>query len=138
MAIVADPDIGNPNDDYIGCDTTRKLGFCYNGDNFDSVYGANPPAFGFRWLNCSGVNNLGLKSFTYFTVYHEQNFCEQAPNGEYIPAYYMLKGIKKDQTPWVIPPGGSQQYITKFCYSGDPESGTGWNEGYQAILRAPL
>jgi hypothetical protein len=34
-AITADPDLGSMDDDYIGCDTVRKLGFCYNADNMD-------------------------------------------------------------------------------------------------------
>ena len=41
-----DPDLGFYNDDYVGCDVGRGLGFCYNGDNFDegvSGYGDNPP-----------------------------------------------------------------------------------------------
>lgn len=44
-----DPDLGYFNDDYVGCDVARGLGFCYNGDNLDegvSGYGANPPAVG--------------------------------------------------------------------------------------------
>jgi hypothetical protein len=41
-----DADLGYFNDDYVGCDVSRGLGFCYNGDNFDegvSGYGLNPP-----------------------------------------------------------------------------------------------
>ncbi|SFC26576.1 hypothetical protein SAMN05421780_10466 [Flexibacter flexilis DSM 6793] len=41
-----DPDLGNANDDYVGCDVERGLGICYNGDNDDegvSGYGQNPP-----------------------------------------------------------------------------------------------
>ncbi len=134
-AITADPDLGNAEDDFIGCDTTRKLGFCYNADNDDAgnnySYGINPPAVGIKWLMCSGVTNIGLTSFVYFTNTGSGGpICESDPNGELLPAYYMLKGLKKDQTPWVIPPGGSALYIRKFCYSGDPEAGTGWNEGY--------
>lgn len=44
-----DADLGYFNDDYVGCDTNRGLGFCYNGDNFDETatgYGANPPSVG--------------------------------------------------------------------------------------------
>jgi len=41
-----DPDLGNPADDYIGCDVQRGLGYCYNGDAFDEVYGFSPPAIG--------------------------------------------------------------------------------------------
>lgn len=47
-----DPDLGNAQDDYVGCDVERGLGFVYNGDEFDDDnsgrpgYGANPPALG--------------------------------------------------------------------------------------------
>ncbi len=55
MGIVDDPDIGSADDDYIGCDTSRKLGYAYNSDNMDGTgnppsYGANPPAFGMDYL----------------------------------------------------------------------------------------
>ncbi len=44
-----DPDLGNPLDDYVGCDVARGMGYCYNGDANDDLpdgYGLNPPAVG--------------------------------------------------------------------------------------------
>ncbi len=47
-----DPDLGNAQDDYVGCDVQRGLGYCYNGDNNDETaggsigYGVQPPAVG--------------------------------------------------------------------------------------------
>lgn len=47
-----DPDLGGSDDDYVGCDVARGLGYCYNGDAFDGDlngaigYGSNPPAIG--------------------------------------------------------------------------------------------
>lgn len=47
-----DPDLGCPQDDYVGCDVQRGLGYCYNGRNDDQDcsgilgYGSNPPAVG--------------------------------------------------------------------------------------------
>jgi hypothetical protein len=44
-----DPDLGNYNDDYVGCDVLRGLAICYNGDDDDegqNGYGINPPAVG--------------------------------------------------------------------------------------------
>lgn len=46
-----DADLGDPKDDYVGCDVERGLGYCYNGVNVDGTglsthYGANPPAVG--------------------------------------------------------------------------------------------
>lgn len=47
-----DADLGNAQDDYVGCDVQRGLGYCYNGDNNDEDnggakgYGPTPPAIG--------------------------------------------------------------------------------------------
>ena len=44
-----DPDLGYYLDDYVGCDVSLGLGFCYNGDAEDEGaqgYGFNPPAIG--------------------------------------------------------------------------------------------
>lgn len=44
-----DPDLGNPSDDFVGCDVPRGLGICYNGDDDDETiqgYGLNPPSVG--------------------------------------------------------------------------------------------
>ncbi|NBX38004.1 MAG: T9SS C-terminal target domain-containing protein [Flavobacteriia bacterium] len=44
--------LGDPFDDYVGCDVMRGLGYYYNGDNFDGDnagfkgYGYSPPAVG--------------------------------------------------------------------------------------------
>lgn len=46
-----DADLGFAEDDYVGCDVRRGLGYCYNGLAVDGTggpqqYGANPPAVG--------------------------------------------------------------------------------------------
>ena len=47
-----DADLGFPDDDYVGCDVTRGLGYCYNGRAVDNDgqgalgYGDQPPAIG--------------------------------------------------------------------------------------------
>ncbi len=47
-----DCDLGGPNDDFVGCDVQRGLGYCYNGDELDADdngakgYGSQPPAIG--------------------------------------------------------------------------------------------
>ena len=52
FAQYVDPDLGNYSDDYVGCDVTRGLGYCYNADENDEPfagklgYGTNPPAIG--------------------------------------------------------------------------------------------
>jgi len=138
MGIVVDPDLGWADDDYIGCDLTRNLGYCYNGDNDDDVsqsnyaYGINPPAYGMDLFkgavnkNASPPDTLDLTSFVYFTNTGSGGPpCENDPNGEPVGAYNMLRGLKKDCTPWYNRVTGLR---TKFTYPGDPESNTGWTE----------
>lgn len=67
-----DPDLGCANDDYVGCDVSRGLGFAYNGDNFDedcqgaSGYGNSPPAIGVDFFegpyqdSTGTANDLGI------------------------------------------------------------------------------
>lgn len=52
FGVFADADLGNFDDDYVGCDVMRGLGYCYNGDDVDEDnggakgYGEQPPAIG--------------------------------------------------------------------------------------------
>lgn len=46
-----DPDLGFADDDFVGCDVARGLGYCYNGKAVDGngevqAYSGNPPAIG--------------------------------------------------------------------------------------------
>jgi hypothetical protein len=141
--VVVDPDLGDSNDDYIGCDTLNKLnlGYCYNADNDDPTYGVNPPAFGMDYFKSPIIktpgfpdDTLGMTSFTFFTnTGSSPPPCESDPNGEPYPAYLNLKGLKKDGSPFLdatVYPNTIQP--TKFCYTGDPggsgTGGTGWTE----------
>jgi len=137
IGVVVDADLGNPDDDYVGCDTTLNLGYCYNGNPNDgsgngNTYGANPPAFGMDYLK-SPVNNttgdtIGLTSFVYFMNNGAGGPpCESDPNGEPVPAYNLLQGMKKDRTPW-MDITQSPPKRTKYCYPGNPELQTGWTE----------
>ena len=50
FGIANDVDLGDANDDAAGCDTTRNISFIYNADNYDNIYGADPPSLGTRIL----------------------------------------------------------------------------------------
>ena len=122
LAQWVDPDLGNPGDDFVGCDVMRGLGICYNGDEVDegqSGYGENPPAVGvdfFRgpfpddkfdaidWdLDCSGPTGLvpdtneriTMSGFVYY------NIGGNPRNGDptkYTDFYNMLRNKWKDGT----------------------------------------
>ncbi len=135
FGIVADPDLGDATDDYIGCDSLLNLGFCYNGDNNDgsgsgNSYGTNPPAFGIDILKGPIIKNISPNVSLYMTIFDHYTHnspvvCERQPNPYAQGAYNYLRGFKEDGTPWVNP---LNMQTTKICYSGDPESGTGWTE----------
>jgi hypothetical protein len=67
----ADMDLGYAWDDYVGCDVSRGLGYCYNGDAIDGggepeAYGDQPPAVGtdfFQgpYLDPDGYDNPSFK-----------------------------------------------------------------------------
>lgn len=140
-----DDDLGDANDDAVGCDTNLNLGFTYNFDNNDPLYGLSPPAVGFqivrgplvqspgdtaRYYHPPGSNNLVIKpgfrisGMSSFNMYTGGNPSNGDPSN-YRETYYNLQGIRRNGTVWVNPENGQ---ITKFAYSGDPESGSGWNE----------
>jgi hypothetical protein len=93
-----DTDIGSGNDDYVGCDINRNLGYAFNGDAFDESsaasdgYGLLPPAAGLLLLqgpmqDMDGVDNdqdgvvdnetLGMTNFMY---YNNSNTINGQPN----------------------------------------------------------
>jgi len=139
IGIFCDPDLGDGDDDYIGCDTSLKLSYCYNADNNDNIYSANPPAVGFSLL-VSPLNRiitpnirLGLSSFinvakssTGYPV------CEFEPSGEPYKAYLRLCGFKNDSTCYLDPTQNPPKK-TKYCFTGDPETNTGWT-AYTGII----
>lgn len=61
LAINADMDLGYINDDYIGFDSARRLGYVYNGNTVDGTgqpdaYGNTPPIAGYTFLKMPGDN----------------------------------------------------------------------------------
>jgi len=60
-----DADLGSPNDDYVGCDVLRGLGYCYNGNASDGnggpgEYGDQPPAVGVDFFEGPYQDNDGI------------------------------------------------------------------------------
>jgi photosystem II stability/assembly factor-like uncharacterized protein len=141
FSFTTDTDIGNANDDYIGCDTVRNLGYGYNGDNDDeggqNTYGINPPAAGMLMLkgarNKYSVPPVNLK-MTSLTQVHTHNApCEDDPNGLSNGAYLFMKGYKMDSTCWFDPTQNPPKR-TKCIYAGDPETNIGWTQFKGSML----
>jgi len=121
MGVFVDPDLGDATDDYVGCDTTRGMGFLYNANPVDGTYGPNPPIIGIDYfegpLDDNG-NQLGLSSFVYFI--NSGPAIQQDPDDA--PEFRNFQtGKWKDGTPITyggIGTGGT--VFTNYCLSGNP------------------
>ena len=111
-----DADLGFAYDDYVGCDSTRSLGICYNGDDFDEGvmgYGNNPPSVGVDFFQgpladpMDGVDNdkdgqidePGEQIIMSKFVYYNNDWSLKGNPSEGIHFYYYLVGkFKNGQT----------------------------------------
>ena len=79
-----DADLGYAQDDYVGCDVERGLGYCYNGTAVDGTglpvhYGKNPPAIGVDffqgpYLDADGYDNPSYRGDNYHGPSFEANY----------------------------------------------------------------
>lgn len=146
-----DADLGNYADDYVGCDTTLGLGYCYNGDADDegsTGYGLEPPAFGTDFFqgpiaDPDGIDNdkdgltdepnerIGMAKFVYYN-----NDFSLTGNPEVASHFYgYLRGLWKDGSCMVD--NGTNGYgggtCTNYMFYGRPGpstgcGNTGWTE----------
>ncbi len=140
-----DADLGAYDDDYVGCDVKRGLGYTYNGDANDGssalptvgTYGANPPAIGMDFFEgpiadtSDGVDNdhdgtidePGEEIIMSKFVYYNNDFTVQG-NPENATHYYnYLSGFWKDGTPFTYDNnayGGTQVCDYMFPGQSDP------------------
>ncbi|MDD5361659.1 MAG: T9SS type A sorting domain-containing protein [Ignavibacteria bacterium] len=159
FGLVTDPDLGNANDDYIGCDTALNLGYCYNSDNMDGngnspSYGLNPPAVGFDYL-ISPIYYTGNPndSVVYYNPPGSDNrFVKRGYRQLGMTSFVYFTGSSSgdltcEQDPTL--PIEAYRYLSgikkdgsswihpstkqraKKLYAGNPETGEGWSEfGY--------
>jgi hypothetical protein len=145
----ADPDNGNSNDDYVGCDTTRSLGYVYNGVATDAnfaTYGFVPPAAGYDFLQGPmvkgtatdtaifdfqyrpGFKNLPMTAFNFFingnATYADPTHASYSGT---IQWYNLLRGLVGNTGAQYINPNTGLP--TTYVLSGDPVTSTGWIDG---------
>lgn len=130
-SVFMDPDIGFPDDDYIGTLPEKNLSYCYNAEPFDPGYsdmpgyGDYPPAIGVKLLNSplgSSVyferpDDSGIIGFTGPASY--RNFME-AKWGDGTPFYKWGTGHENSE--------GVSDELTNFVYTGNPLTKEGWSE----------
>lgn len=94
-----DPDLGYANDDYVGCDVSRGLGYCYNGSNVDGTgqiwaYGDQPPAVGvdfFQGPYMDGDNRDNPKF--YADSASISGYCDRFLNSEFELDQMAINGV---------------------------------------------
>lgn len=125
----SDPDLGDFSDDLTGCSVGRGLGFCYNGQSTDAVYGSAPPAVGIVLLRGpkSGGGLLGMTAFT--------KYINGTDPQSYLESYNYMQGLNADGTPIIDP---TTLLATHYMVNGDPQAGTGWFDSGPADRRMQL
>jgi hypothetical protein len=111
IALWADPDLGNANDDLMGIDTSRTLGFVYNGQESDAVYGSPAPALGYKILK-GAFHTKPIQAFAYYGI-----GAPATDPANVTQSYNYIRGRKGDGTPYIVP---STTDTTHFPVDGDP------------------
>ncbi|MEM8601556.1 MAG: T9SS type A sorting domain-containing protein [Bacteroidota bacterium] len=129
LGLWADPDLGYFNDDYVGSDPARGMGFVYNGDSYDGdlrvrpdEYGFQPPALGIDFLS-------GAEGALYYENSTEPN--GNPTGGEDAYAYLNLRFL--DGTPMTVGgvgynPDDPTAPETNWMWPGAPEDLAFWSE----------
>ena len=146
----SDADLGDAGDDFVGCDISLNLGYCWNSDDNDgggtgSSYGTPPPAVGYillqgpvvqssitdsarfngKWLR--GYKNHLMTSFSPNFKGSPWLVFDPPPTREGAEQYYnLLQGKNNHGEFWINPHTGNP---TIYPLSGDPVHDTGWYEG---------
>lgn len=135
-----DPDLGNYQDDFVGCDTSRDLGICYNGDAIDETavgYGEDPPIVGVDFFqgptkyqydaqdNIIDSSVLGMSLFLYYN-----NDFSNIGNPEVASHFYgYLTGTWKDGVPFTFGGNGRGGSVPfPYIFPDDPSNPNGWSE----------
>ncbi len=123
FGVWADPDLGEYTDDYVGCDPEQNLGYVYNGNGSDSVYGEEIPLVGIKilkGLDDEDGNDTGMSMFKYYNNNFDYNGNPEGPDD----FYNYLKGAWKDSTLQLDNNGDP----TQFMFAGNPSNADEWSE----------
>lgn len=136
MGLFVDPDLGTFTDDYVGCDTVRSIGFVYNANACDGLYGCAPniPIIAidyFEGPKADDGSELGMSSFFYFN--NAASGCQTDPGNAAEFRNYHL-GLDRCGNQWVVGGTGVQgtpnatNQPTRYIYPGNPSICEQWSE----------
>jgi hypothetical protein len=129
-SIVVESGIGYPYDDFMGCDTTKNLGYAYNASNEDmglgssEAFGVNPPAMGTLVLNDT------LRNFGRFMNPHNFEPWLIAESTFWSFMNSQWPGLSNFVVGGSGVPGtlGATTQATNYLFSGNPYIDEGWTE----------
>ncbi|RUA23493.1 MAG: hypothetical protein DSY76_09440 [Bacteroidetes bacterium] len=127
FGLFTDFDIGYPNDDYIGCDSTRSLAYGYNAYPTDTLhapnYGFTPPAQGIVFLS---------ESMSNFIAFYNTGGDTSQTDPKIDSNYYNAMQSKWSDGSHLTYGGRGYGGTTavNYQYSGDPNDSTTWSERY--------
>ncbi len=134
LGIFTDVDLGNSQDDYIGCNPSLNLGFGYNGDGFDDSgfsigYGTELPVIGIKMLQLpkdENGNSMDMSSFGYIAGFPGLTG-DPSIASEY---YNRLQGLWNTGDPYREGGFGTDTNnpVTSYIYPGNPGNGAEWSE----------
>lgn len=155
----SDPDIGEAMDDFAGCDTMMNICYAYNSGNKDMMYGSIPPAVGYDLLQgpiVPGIagqdrNRNGIDDASDYGYLNGRRVGPGKINLPMTASYYFARGDASVTDPTLGSVAGAMQFYnfmqgriglsgdfffnpatgesTTYALSGDPITGTGWNDG---------
>ncbi len=124
LGIWADADIGDAQNDLVGCDVGLKMGYTYTAPSFpETRFGAFQPALGILLLQTP--SDSGFYAFP--RIWKAWNEPHTA-----VDAYNLLQGLNIDGTAYRDSTTGEP---TRYTASGDPVAGTGSIEHVPADRR---
>ncbi|OZC03809.1 hypothetical protein BSZ36_12925 [Rubricoccus marinus] len=132
ISVFSDPDLGDAGDDYVSYDQELGLGYVYNSNPADQVYGEAPPAAGYDFFQgpIVGTDTLDATAFSYFINGSSPTTTGDPVTGQQM--YFYMQGLWGDGSPMRANGTGYQQPttfpITKFAFPGDPVTGQTWSE----------
>ncbi len=115
-----DPDLGDPNDDLVGCDTTLSAGYVYN-DGSDPTYGDAPPCFLMDFFQGPVVYKPGVS----FQDVDGDGIYTEGTDVAIDTAFNVggrIKGIKKIPGATNLPLTSFTQYMQSHQTHGDPDN----------------
>ena len=143
VGVFYDPDLGNANDDFTGCDTTLGIAYVYNGDGYDEKYGVEVPALASDFFQGPIVDAPGettilpdgtvytdkkmLDMTAYFVYFNGSPIAGAEDPHTPLGGWYFMSGRLGNGDQWIDPTAGN--IPTTFPLAGDPVTGKGWLMG---------